>query len=91
MLGHVLRIAFQSETVHGRLWFTSKEPIITARYHLKTLEEMQNGIAYLDAGPMMDAMLFIFGTVGFVLKETEWPCLQMNELHKLHVTCDPGA
>ena len=93
-------ISFQSEFVHGRLWFTTKEPIISAKYALhwrsflragvRAGEGMQEGaLAYLDAGPMMDAMLIIFGTLGLVLKETEWPCLELHELHNLHVSCDP--
>ena len=84
-------IAFLSETVHGRLWFTSKEPIVTAKYDLKRDQEIQNGQAYLDAGPMMDGILLILGHLGLVLKENNWPRLEMNEFHKLHVSCDKEA
>ena len=52
---------------------------------------MQNGQAYLDAGPMMDGILPILGNLGLVLKENNWPRLEMNEFHNLHVSCDKGS
>ena len=52
---------------------------------------MQNGMAYLDAGPMMKGILPILGNLGFVLKENDWPHLEMNEFHNLHVSCDKEA